>query len=169
MAGVVLMTAVTTGEGIVNAQSGSARVRPEDAAIRALIDHGMEQSTTFREVIDDLDHANVIVYVRFSRCAQGVPACLLWASGDGDVRFLLIRIDRFGRSSDELTALMAHELQHAREVAADSGITNLVSFQNSFASHGWKHAAGVETEEAGRIAKRVAAELRRRRKPRSPA
>ena len=95
-----------------------------------------------------------------------MPACLLWASADMDVRRLLIKIDRFGRSPDELTALLAHELQHALEVASDSGITNLVSFQNSFVSRGWSHGAGLETEEAGKISKRVAAELSRQRSKR---
>ena len=74
----------------------------------------------------------------------------------------MIKIDRFGRSPDELTALLAHELQHATEVAADSNVTDLASFEKSFVSIGRKHAAGFETEEAGKIMKRVAAELRHR-------
>jgi len=90
-----------------------------------------------------------------------VPACLVWASASTDVRRLLIKVDRFGRSSDELTALLAHELQHATEVASDSEITDLASFQKSFASRGWKHGAGFETGEAITISKRVAAELTR--------
>jgi hypothetical protein len=160
--GVMLMTIVTTGGRNVNAQTGSPRVRPEDSAIRALIDRGMERSATFRDLNTRLDNANVIVYVRFSRCSGGVPACLFWASADAVARRLLIKIDRFGRSPDELTALLAHELQHANEVAADSDITDLASFEKSFASIGRKHAAGFETEEAGKILKRVAAELSRR-------
>ena len=162
MVGVMLVTIVTTGGRIVNTQTESPRVRPEGPAIRALIDRGMERSVTFRALNTGLDNANVIVYVRFSPCSQGVPACLFWASADTDARRLLIKIDRFGRSPDELTALLAHELQHANEVASDSEITDLASFQRSFASRGWKHAAGFETEEAGKISKRVAAELSRR-------
>ena len=168
MVGVMLMTIVTTGGRIVNAQTESPRVRPEGAAIRALIDRGMERSATFRDLNTGLDNANVIVYVRFSRCSTGVPACLLWASPDTNARRLLIKIDRFGHSTDELTALLAHELQHANEVASDAEITDFASFQNSFASRGWKHAAGFETEEAGTISKRVAAELSRREIKASP-
>ena len=117
---------------------------------------------TFRDLNTRLDNANVIVYVRVSRCSGRVPACVLWASADTGARRLLIKLDRFGRSPDELTALLAHELQHANEVAADSDITDLASFVKSFASIGRKHAAGFETEEAGEILKRVAAELSRR-------
>jgi hypothetical protein len=160
--GVALVTIIAVGGREVNAQTKSPKVRPEDTAIRALIDRGIERSPTFRDLNTGLDNTNVIVYVRFSRCSTGVPACLHWASADTDARRLLIKIDRFGRSPDELTALLAHELQHANEVGADSAITDLASFQKSFASRGWKHAAGFETEEAGKILKRVAAELSRR-------
>ena len=166
--GVMLMTLLTTGGRMVNAQTGSPRIRPEDAAIRALIDRGLERSATFRDLNAGLDNANVIVYVRLSPCSAGVPACLLWVSADTDARRLLIKINRFGRSPDELTALLAHELQHANEVASDSEITDLASFQRSFASRGWKHSAGFETEEAGKISKRVAAELSRREIEASP-
>ena len=161
--GVMLMTIATTGGRNVNAQTGSPRVRPENAAIRALIDQGMERSATFRDLNAGLDKSNVIVYVRFSRCSGGVPACLFWASADALGRRLLIKIDRFGRSPDELTALLAHELQHANEVAADSNITDLASFQRSFASIGQKHSAGFETEEANKILGKVATELSRGR------
>ena len=162
MIGGMLMTIITIGEGIVKAQTESARVRPEDAEIRALIDRGMEQSATFRDLIRGLDNADVTVYVRSSQCSQDVPSCLFWASADTNARRVLIKIDRFGRSPDELTALLAHELQHANEVASDLEITNLASFQHSFAARGWKHGAGFETEEARKISKRVAAELSRR-------
>ena len=159
LVGIALMTIVTTAGRIVNAQTST--VRPEGSAIRALIDRGIERSATFRDLNTALDNTDVTVYVRFSPCSGGVPACLLWAAAGTDVRRLLIKIDRFGRSPDELTALLAHELQHAIEVAADAEIKDLASFQNSFVSRGWKHAAGLETGEAGKIAKRVAAELRR--------
>jgi hypothetical protein len=163
MVSVMLMAMVTTGERVANAQTRSPGIRPEDAAIGALIDRGMERSATFRDLNTGLDTADVVVYVKFSPCAGGVPACLVWVSGGTDARRLLIKMDRFGRSPDELMALLAHELQHANEVASDSAITDLASFQKSFAARGWKHAAGFETEEAARMAKRVAAELSRRK------
>ena len=161
MGGVVLVTIVMTGARTANAQTASIRIRPEHGGIRTLIDQGLQRSATFRDLHTGLDRSNVVVYVRFSRCSGGVPSCLLWASADTDARRVLIKIDSFGRSPDELTVLLAHELQHATEVASDSAIRDLASFQKSFASRGWKHAAGFETAEAREISKRVAAELRR--------
>lgn len=159
--GVVLVAIIAVGGREANAQSGSLRIRPEGAAVRELIDRGMERSATFRELRAGLDNASVIVYVRFSPCSGGVPACLAWASAGADARRLLIKVDRFGRSPDELTALLAHELQHATEVASDSEITDLASFEKSFASRGWKHGARFETGEAITISKKVTAELSR--------
>ena len=162
MIGAVLVTVIAIGGREVNAQGTSPRIRPEGAAMRALIDSGIERSATFRALSAGLANASVIVYVRFSPCSGGVPACLVWASASADARHLLIKLDRFGRSPDELTVLLAHELQHANEVASDAEITDLASFRKSFALRGWTHGAGIETEEAGRIARQVAAELSRR-------
>ena len=161
MVGVALAAIAAAGADTVAAQSGSPAVRPEDGGIRALIAGGMERSTTFRDLNARIDKGDVIVYVRFSRCAGGVPACLLWASAGPGRRYLLINLDRFGRSPDELTALLAHELQHANEVASKPEITDPASFRKVFASLGWRHADGFETGEAREISRRVAAELRR--------
>ena len=136
-------------------------MRPEDAAIRALVASGMGRSATFRHLHARLDASNVIVYVRFSRCAEGVGACLVWVSAGAGARRLLIMLDRFGRSPDELTVLLAHELQHANEVASAPEITDLDSFRKAFASLGWKHSDGFETEQARTITRKVAAELSR--------
>ena len=158
-AGMVLTAIAAMGGVTAHAQSGSSAVRPEDAGTRALVARGMERSATFRQLHTRLDASDVIVYVRFSRCPDGVAACLAWISAGAGVRRLLIVLDRFGRSPDDLTALLAHEFQHAHEVASTPGIRDLGSFQKAFASLGWKHGDGFETEEAKIITRRVAAEL----------
>lgn len=155
----MVLLAMVAGGGTVSAVGGTPAVRPEDAGLRALIATGMERSVTFRELNARLDTEDVVVYVRSSPCTGGVPACLVWATASAGPRRLLIKLDRFGRSPDELTALLAHELQHANEVASAKDIIDLVSFQKAFASRGWKHGAGYETEEAAKITRRVAAEL----------
>jgi len=159
--GMVLGTIMSVGGREVNAQGEQPRIRPEGGAVRELVDRGIERSATFRNLRTGLDNSNVVVYVRFAPCSGAVPACLVWASTGADARRLLIKIDRFGRSPDELTALLAHELQHANEVAADSGIIDLASFQKLFAARGWKHGGGFETGKAITISKQVTAELSR--------
>ena len=161
MVGVALAAFAAAGADTVAAQSGSPAVRPEDAGVRSLIAIGMERSATFRDLNARLEKGDVIVYVRFLRCAGGVPACLLWAPAGAGRRILLVKLDRFGRSPDELTALLAHELQHANEVASKPEITDAASFGKAFGSSGWKHADGFETGEAKEISRRVASELSR--------
>ena len=162
LAAAVLATIVAAGGQVVSAQNGSPAIRPEHEGIRELIASGMQRSETFRDLSARLDTSDVIVYVRYSSCSKGIPACTVWASPVADARRLLIKVDRFGRSADELTALLAHELQHANEVATAPEITDVDSFNKSFASRGWKHSAGIETGEATRITRQVAAELSRR-------
>jgi hypothetical protein len=151
--GAVVAAIAVAGGGTTHAQTESSAVRPEDAGIRAQIARGMERSATFRDLKTRLDASDVIVYVRFSRCRKDVGACLAWVSAGAGARRLLISLDRFGRSPDELTALLAHELQHANEVASAPEITDLESFRKAFAS--------FETEQARIITRRVAAELHR--------
>jgi hypothetical protein len=155
----VVLAAIAAGGGGVNAQGGSPAIRPEDAGIRVLIASGMERSATFRDLTAQVDHADVIVYIRFSRCPRGIPACLVWITADTGPRRLLIKLDRFGRSLDELTAWLAHGLHHANEVGSAPEVRDLASFERFFATRGWKHRDGFETEEARTITRKVAAEL----------
>ena len=161
--GVVLATIAAAGEVPVTAPDASRAIRPESADVRALMSRGIERSSTFRDLASRLSRADVVVYVRFSRCPGDVAGCLLWASAAPGLRRVLIKLDRFGRSPDELTALLAHELQHAVEVAGAPEIRDLPSFQKAFAGRGWKGTHGFETAQARGTARRVAAELNQER------
>lgn len=157
--GVVLAAMVAAGAVSVHAQQGASAVRPESAEAGALIASGMDRSATFRDLATRLDMTDVVVYVRLSPCAPRVPACLSWIASGAGFRRLLIRVDRFDRSPDDVTALLAHELQHASEVASATEVTDPGSFQRLFASRGWKHGDGFETAQARDVTKTVAAEL----------
>jgi hypothetical protein len=160
--GVVLAAIAAAGEVPMTAQDAPC-LRPESAAVRALMTRGIERSSTFRDLTNRLSGADVVVYVRFSRCLGNLPGCLMWASAAPGLRRVLIKLDPFGRSPNELTALLAHELQHALEVADAPEIRNLASFQTAFAGRGWKGAHGYETAQAREITNRVAKELNQER------
>ncbi len=159
LVGVVLAAIAAAGQVPVTAQDASRALRPESAAARTLIANGIERSNTFRGLTDRLSGTDVIAYVRFSRCPGNFAGCLSWASAAPGLRRVLIKLDQFGRSPKELTSLLAHELQHALEVADAPEITDLASFEKVFAGRGWKGAHGFETAQAVDITKRVAAEL----------
>jgi len=147
------------GEAPATAQDVSRALRPESAAVRALMADGMARSNTFRGLTGRLLETDVIVYVRFSPCPGNVPGCLFWASAAPGLRRVLVKLDPFGRSPNELTALLAHELQHALEVADEPEIRDLASFEKAFAGLGWKGSHGFETARAREITRRVATEL----------
>src|SRR4051812_21893864 len=141
------------------AQGASNAIRPEDAAIRELLARGVQRSGTFRDLIARRATSDVVAYVRFSPCVGPFPACLVWASPGGAPRRILIKVDRFGGSEDTLTGLLAHELQHASEVAAVPGIIDAASFQRVFGQRGWKGSDGFETAEAQDVTRKVLREL----------
>ena len=152
---VLLMGISNTGR----AQDAPRTVRGDGAAPGNLIGRGLVRSATFLDLVTSLERGDVVVYVQFARCTGGVPACLLWAARAGGVRRLLVRLDPFDRSENDLTALLAHELQHASEVAANPEVVDEVSFRRLFATQGWKSSGGFETAEARDITRRVLSEL----------
>ena len=158
----VAFAAIAASAVNLNAQSMAPAVRPEDPAVRELIVGGMTRSATFRDLASRLDSSDVVVYVRFSPCVGNVAACLLWASESGGTRRLVIKLDRVGRSPNELIALLGHELQHANEVASAPEIRDPASFRKSFTARGSKNADGFETEQARVVGRRVSVELAER-------
>jgi len=147
--------------GEAGAQHPSSAIRSESGAVQALVGRGMTGSVTFRELAAKLSRSDVIVHVRFARCPGGVPACLRWVSALPGVRRLVIDLEGFGRSQNDVVALLAHELQHATEVADTPSIRDLASFQVAFAGLGWRNHDGFETAAAKEVARRVGSELAR--------
>jgi hypothetical protein len=103
-----------------------ARIRPmQDVGARLLAD-GIAHSPTFRWLVDRLDRSNVIVYIDVR---PDMPAhlggSLRFLARSATDHFVKIQLNRQfqGRT---LVALLAHELQHAVEVA-ESGQVNSVN------------------------------------------
>ena len=160
----LVVTAITLANSTnLNSQQVPPAVRPEGSSVEKLITRGLHRSATFRDMVTKLENADVVVYVRFARCGGDVPACLTWVTGGAGARRLLIRLDRFKRSPDELTVLLAHELQHATEIASNPTVTDSKSFQKLFEARGWKGPRGFETAAADDIERLVQAELLRAR------
>lgn len=156
---IALAALVLTSGRETNAQETTSAIRADGGTIKSLIARGRERSTTFRNLVTQLGQGDVIVYVQFSRCVAGVPACLLWASARPGERRLLVRLDPFGRSENDLAALLAHELQHAVEVASAPEVADAATFRQLFARRGWKGSDGFETAAARDVTRKVRAEL----------
>ena len=70
--GVVLTAIAAAGEVSVTAQDTSRALRPESAAVRAVMTRGLERSGAFRDLTSQLSRSDLVVYMRFSRCPGDV-------------------------------------------------------------------------------------------------
>src|SRR5574338_737323 len=91
-------------------------LRAANGELKKLIDTALEVSMTFREIAGDLERSSVIVYARYGRCGA-VPACTELMSATPPNIYLRLTVDPFEKSPWRLTGLLAHELQHARELS----------------------------------------------------
>ena len=126
--GLLLVVALTVSP-VSEAQTGQlmpgepitpsfTRVRSMDRYVFALIRKGYEGSPTFRELVDALQRSNVIVLVQPGVCAGGrIRSCLVSVNGSEQERHIRIKVDPQHTIEIGLIATVAHELQHAAEIA----------------------------------------------------
>ena len=100
------------------------RVRPQTADARALLDEGIARSPAMREMVDRLEHSDVIVYIRHRLFAgsqlEGWIAMLSNVRGQ---RYLVIEI-ACGRPVPNQIGTLGHELHHALEIAGEPSIVD---------------------------------------------
>ena len=127
-----LMLSIVAGlrpahEAVVGDGNGASywRVRSTDRYMIALVRQGYDQSPSFRELVDTLQRSNVIVLVQPGMCAGGrIRSCLVSVSGSERDRHIRIKVDPRHTIRSGLIAAIAHELQHAVEVAEHLEVTN---------------------------------------------
>jgi hypothetical protein len=97
--------------------SSATHVRTTEPKILSIVDAGVAASATFRGLIAALDASDVIVYIEPKRSRQALGGYLAHTIvAQGNYRYLRIAVDVAG-GERRLVALLAHELQHAVEVA----------------------------------------------------
>jgi hypothetical protein len=100
------------------------RVRSTERFVIALIREGYERSSTFRELVDTLQQSNIIVFVQPATCAGGrIRSCMTSVTGSAVGRHIRISVDT-RTSHNPLIATIAHELQHAVEIAEHPEVIN---------------------------------------------
>jgi len=102
--------------------SPAHHVRGADPRFNALLEAGMAQSATFRQVVEALDRSDVIVYVEPKVTHAALGAFLRHhVVVAGGFRYLHVDMNLTG-SRRWLIPLLAHELQHAVEVSQDPAV-----------------------------------------------
>lgn len=104
-----------------HAPEDHTHVRTTLPEILVLVNEGRLRSDTFRRLVDVLDASDVIVYLEPKMTRPTLGGYLLHdVGGRGRWRYLRIAVDFHG-AADRVIALLAHELQHAVEVAQTPG------------------------------------------------
>jgi hypothetical protein len=130
-----------------------------------LIKEGTERSVTFRALVDDINRSDGIVYVERGICAFGrVNGCVLpfmtATHGNRYIR-ILVTPDIHRVSHDQVLALIAHELQHAREVIEHADVTDVATMEAMYSKIGTQLIGqkGYETSAARAAGDTVLGEL----------
>ena len=98
--------------------SAHQAIRTDDPQLRLAIESGIARSATFKALVTALDSSDVVVYVEPKvRMPIGLQAYLahqMALVGKYRVLRIVVSVDLHG---DTLLSILAHELQHALEVA----------------------------------------------------
>ena len=121
LAGLTVVTIEASGGAPVNP---TGRLRAMQKEGDALVAMGMASSPTFRRLVNRLERSDVIVYVDVRPdMPDYLGGSLRFITCSASARFLRVQLNR-SLSRPMLVAFLAHELQHAVEVADAPDLTS---------------------------------------------
>ena len=133
--------------------------RPVDPTAIETLDLALERSRVVRTLIETLERSNVVVHIQSSRgLPLGIAGTTRFVVSRGGYRYLRITI-REQLTKETRVAILAHELQHANEIAG-SPADNVIALRQLFQQCGMRDGTYYETRAAQRIEDLVRAELK---------
>jgi len=140
------------------AESKRGRVRTLDPVVAELLEQGPAQSTTLARLLDEIERSDLIVYIeRHNRFPPTHIGSFKLAGECSGHRYARIALSASLDRRDTLIA-MAHELQHAAEVAASDVVDDRGMFE-LYCRIGDRRTAGFDTEAARLVTRQVSKEL----------
>jgi hypothetical protein len=114
-------------------------IRTVEPRLKFVISQGVQASTTFRALVAQLEQSDVVVYLEYERCvrrdATSLAGRLTFVSAAGGFRYVRVRVRSFASLNQEI-AIVAHELQHAVEVADRPAIVDAASMLHEYSRFG---------------------------------
>jgi hypothetical protein len=161
----ISLTVPTNSVADQDAHAGS-HIRTNDAKLANAIRVGLDQSATFRDLVNRIERTSGLVHIVSARCVTQTweaRACLNHnIRVNAGFRFLRVHVHP-SESGLMLLALIAHELQHAFEVLSDDMIGTPENVEWLYQRIGTKARSGiVETDAALRMQDIVLREARER-------
>jgi hypothetical protein len=142
--------------------ASSPHVRAATIDARSLIDDATARSMLVREMLARLECTDTIAYVEITASPQIPRARTKLVSASSGARFLRIGLNA-GITNSDLVPLLAHELQHAIEIAERDEVRDDAGMRRLFREIG--RGAGpdsFETQAALAMEQAVRVELRQR-------
>lgn len=144
--------------------AGGPRVRPYDSRSAATLLQGLERSATMRAIVEAIEQRDVIVYLQMQPALKrGIAGTLTWLTAGGGFRYVRISLNP-EVMADLAIATLAHELQHALEVAQEPSIVSAATLEAHYRTHGISvssHIDGWDTQAARTTGQEVRKELLR--------
>mgnify|MGYP003576458728 FL=1 len=144
------------------------RVRGTDTLTRAVIDEGCRRSPVFANLVQDVERSKFVVYVEaVGALRNGKQGALLHYTNEA--QYLRIYVRRDLQTRDQI-AVLAHELQHVREMVQAGISANADEMDMLFRQIGREPVVRgerqqLETSKALRVGDLVAQDLRRMHGP----
>jgi hypothetical protein len=160
MVAMLVLAATLTGQ----MPKDGPHVRTTEHKVTSLIDLGLAESPTFRQLVDQLNASDVIVYVALKQTGDDLGAYLAHdIVVAGGRRYLHVAIDTFG-TDRHIVARLGHELQHALEVAQAPDVRDAAGLKRLFTGLDIReYCRGcLETAAALRVQAAIDSELARR-------
>jgi hypothetical protein len=137
-------------------------IRSTDRRLRSLLEEGVRLSPTLRALVVRLHASDVVVYLQCDGPA-GPDGRLTFLVSAGGYRYVVVRMARLPRAQQ--IAMMAHELQHAVEIAETPAIVDGPSLVREYKRMGyvnpWSELPGIafDTRAAVRAGEQALREL----------
>jgi hypothetical protein len=130
-----------------------AHIRTSDRGLQAALDDGLAHSQAFQALVAHLEASDVVVFLAYDRKPGDIASRVSFVSMAGGRRYLLIgmrtRLPRVRQVS-----ILAHELQHAVEIADAPWVTSTASMARYYAD--LKYAGIVDASQQHRFESRAA-------------
>ncbi len=155
------VAAIGTSHASAAAEGG---VRPLQPRAARLLDEAGRRSESMRALVEELGRSDVVVYVDMDpNEVSRLEGSLRFRAVTPETRYVRVWLQP-RRCDEALMPLLAHELQHAVEVARAADVRTARAFQALYTVVGTSHTAGhYETRAAQEMTERVRQELARHR------
>jgi hypothetical protein len=136
--GIAFPSASVADEIVSKTSRPVPRVRAADNRVAAAMKEGLARSASFRAIIDHINTLDVIVYAETQPLLRGrLSGTMTWVTATKEFRYVRVSLNP-DLNIAQMTASLAHELQHVVEVGEAKSIVDTKTLSDYY------RVAGVE-------------------------